>query len=95
MAKRIDENQPEIVKTFRGLGASVLILSAVGKGCPDLALGIFGKNYLIEIKNGNKPPSAQKLTEKEQEFFESWKGQVNIITSKEQAITFINSLRHI
>lgn len=94
MARRIDENQPEIVKTFRQLGASVLILSNLGKGCPDICCGIFGKNYLFEIKNGKKPPSGQKLTEKESEFFESWKGQVKIITSTEQVIEFINSLRY-
>lgn len=91
MAKRIDDNQREIVKTLRSLGASVQILSDVGKGCPDIIVGIFGINFLIEIKNGKKPPSAQRLTEKEQLFFDSWKGQVCIIKSPDEAINFINS----
>lgn len=92
MPKRIDDNQREIVKTFRGLGASVQILSDLGKGCPDLLIGIFGKNYLIEVKNGNKPPSGQRLTEKEQIFFDGWKGQVCMIKSIAEAISFINNI---
>lgn len=64
MARRIDENQPEIVKTFRQLGASVLILSNLGKGCPDICCGIFGKNYLFEIKNGKKTAFWSKTNRK-------------------------------
>jgi hypothetical protein len=92
-AKRVDENQKEIVKAFREIGASVQILSDVGKGCPDLLIGFAGRNWLIEIKNGNKPPSQQQLTEKEQQFFNTWRGQVCIIRSIEQARFFFkNSL---
>lgn len=89
MPKRTDANQREVVETFRSMGASVLILSEVGKGCPDLAIGIFGKNFLVEVKDGKKPLSAQKLTEKEQDFFNSWQGQVCIIRSVDEAISFV------
>ncbi len=92
MAKRVDENQREIVKAFRQLGASVQILSDVGKGCPDLAIGIRGLNYLIEVKNGKKPPSGRRLTEHEQLFFDSWRGQVCVINSIDEAISFINAI---
>jgi hypothetical protein len=86
MAKRIDDNQREIVSTFRKIGASVQILSDVGRGCPDIIVGMFGKNFLVEIKNGKKPPSAQRLTEKEQSFFDTWKGHVCIVRSVEDAV---------
>lgn len=92
MAKRTDENQKEIVSIFRSLGASVQVLSDLGKGCPDIVIGIFGKNYLVEIKNGKKPPSGQRLTEAEQVFFDSWKGQVCIIKSLDEAVNFINNI---
>lgn len=92
MAKRVDDNQKEIVGIFRSLGASVQILSDLGKGCPDLVVGIFGKNYLVEVKNGKKPPSGQKLTDKEQLFFSTWKGQVCIIKSGDEAWKFISNL---
>lgn len=35
-AKRIDENQPRIVANLRRIGATVQVLSMVGKGCPDI-----------------------------------------------------------
>lgn len=92
MAKRVDENQKEIVKVFRQLGASVQILSDIGKGCPDLLIGMYGQNLLVEVKNGKKPPSAQKLTEHEQLFFDSWKGQVCVIRNVTEAISLVNGI---
>ena len=89
MPKRVDANQKEIVKTFRDCGATVLILSEVGRGCPDICVGIFGQNFLVEIKDGAQPPSKQKLTDAEIEFFEKWKGQVQIIKSVDEAVRFI------
>jgi hypothetical protein len=92
MPKRVDENQKLIVKTFRELGASVQVLSNIGKGCPDILVGIFGKNFLVEIKNGAKCPSAQKLTEHEQVFFDSWKGQVCIIKSVDEIFQLMDKI---
>lgn len=94
-ACRIDENQNEIVKTFRDLGASVLILSSVGKGCPDLLVGITDiqgrkHNILVEIKDGKKTASKRKLTKDEQHFFDTWKGKAIVIDSIAQAIMLYN-----
>lgn len=93
MPKRVDENQKEIVSTFRKLGFSVLILSDLGKGRPDLCVGFDGRCYLIEIKNGKNPPSGQKLTKAEQLFFDSWKGHAEVINSVEGVIRFVNRLK--
>lgn len=90
MARRIDENQREIVKALRSIGVSVQILSDMGKGCPDILCGHCGINYLFEIKNGALSPSRQKLTPHEQTFFDNWRGQVCIITSITEAIGFFN-----
>lgn len=92
MARRTDSNQREIVKVFRDMGATVQILSDVGKGCPDLLIGYHGSNYLVEVKDGSKPPSAQRLTEHEQKFHVGWKGQVIIIRSNEDAEIFIKKI---
>ena len=89
MAKRTDGNQTEIVNTFRSMGATVQILSMVGKGCPDIVVGFQGVNYLIEIKDGKKSLSGQKLTEHEEKFFNTWKGQVCLINSNDQAIALL------
>jgi hypothetical protein len=75
-AKRIDDNQNLIVKQLRQLGYSVYITSMVGKGFPDLVIGRRNKNYLVELKDGSKPLSAQKLTPAEVDFINHWQGEV-------------------
>lgn len=91
--KRVDSNQKEITALFRKMGASVLVMSELGKGAPDLAVGMNGCTYLVELKDGSKSPSAQKLTPCEQLFFHTWNGHVCIINSLEQVIEFVNSTR--
>ncbi len=61
-AARTDANQTDIVDALRQVGAHVTILSAVGDGCPDLLVGYRGKLYVLEVKDGTKPPSARELT---------------------------------
>src|SRR5260221_1364421 len=90
--KRVDGSQKEIVKTFRDMGCTVQILSSVGKGCPDILVGFSGANYLFELKDGTKCPSARKLTLAEQAFFEEWRGQVASLTSVDDVIIFLRHL---
>ncbi len=88
--QRVDKNQNEIVKRFRDLGCHVFITSGVGHGFPDLFVRIERVPELlpnrpwcglIEVKDGKKPPSQQKLTEDEIKFHEIFEGCVYIITS--------------
>lgn len=90
-AKRVDENQKTIVETFRKLGCSVYVTSHVGHGFPDLVVGVNKKNYLIEIKDGKKCPSAQKMTEFEEKFINEWRGAVNIVRSIDDVIDLVNN----
>lgn len=90
-AARIDANQPQIVAALRKMGATVLHLHTIGKGAPDILVGYQGKNALIELKDGSKPPSARKLTADEEKFHAEWRGQVAIIESVEQAVDFIQT----
>ena len=85
-AKRVDDNQKQITAQLRKLGYSVCILSDVGKGVPDILVGKNGFNYLIELKDGSKPPSRQQLTEHEKRFHESWRGQIATCNSLEQIL---------
>ena len=78
-AARTDGNHAEVMAAFRALGCSVLDLSRLGGGCPDLAIGVRGRTVLIEVKDGSKPPSARHLTLAEQEFFDGWKGAVYVV----------------
>ena len=88
-AARVDDNQAEIVKTLRAVGATVQVLSAVGKGCPDLLVGFQNTNYLMEIKDGKKPPSAQNLTKDEERWHRNWRGIAFVVRNTEEALAFI------
>ena len=90
-AARVDSNQSEIVATLRKLGAVVLITSQL-KNAFDLLVGHNGKLYIVEVKDGNKPPSARKLTDGElkcKERFESVGVTYHVINSVEEAIELI------
>lgn len=83
---KVDSNQPEIVADLRKIGASVHSTAMVGNGFPDIVVGMFGQNWLFEIKDPEKPPSARKLTEKEKDFHDLWMGQVHEIMTTEDAL---------
>ena len=91
-AARVDANQPEIVKAFRDLGWSVLIISQL-KNCCDIVVGKHGENVLVEIKDGKKPPSQQKLTTGEDKFLSNWKGSWVVINSIEGVIKLDKAVR--
>lgn len=80
-AKRVDDNQEQLVKDLRKAGYSVQPLSSVGHGVPDLLVGYQGRNYLFEVKDGRKPASARKLTKDEERWHSTWRGQVVIVES--------------
>ena len=88
-AARVDANQRQVVAALRGAGASVQLLHAVGEGCPDLLVGHRGVNYLIEVKDGQKPPSAQKLTPQQEIWHRDWRGHRVVVNSPEAALAAI------
>ena len=92
-AARVDANQAEIVRDLRAIGCSVAITSTVGDGFPDLVVGISNLNYLVEIKDGSKPPSARKLTPAQVDFHRDWRGSVHVITGRTQALEWAASMK--
>lgn len=80
---RVDDNQTDIVQTFKGAGYSVAITSNLGNGFPDIVVGKYGINLLVEIKDGAKSPSKRKLTEDELRFHQNWRGLVFVVESPE------------
>lgn len=92
-AHKIDDNQPEVVKLFRKLGANVLVLSTVGKGCPDLLVAAYKRLMLVEIKDGKKPLSQQKLTKDEQKFYDVWRDNVMIVRDEMDVTRVMDKLR--
>ena len=88
-AAKIDDNQKAIVNILRQIGASVQSLAATGKGCPDLLVGYHGINYLMEIKDGDKVLSKQKLTIDQEHWHSLWRGTVHIVKSVDEALKIL------
>jgi hypothetical protein len=86
---RVDANQAEIVQALRLAGCTIQHLHTVGHGCPDLLVGIAGVNYLLEVKDGQKPPSKRKLTPDEIAWHEQWSGQVAIVYNVDEALAIV------
>lgn len=91
-AAKTDDNHSEIIGVFRKAGCGVLDLSRVGKGCPDLLVHLPQypwDNFLVEIKDGRKPPSARRLTEDQEKFHGRWRGPIYVVESVEQALNLL------
>ncbi len=88
-AKRTDENQKEVVAELRAAlpEASVHVTSGTGDGFPDLVVGWKKRhNFLIELKDRDKPPSDRKLTNAQMSMHSNWQGQVAVCHSASEII---------
>lgn len=96
-AARTDGNHSQIMRALRAVGCSVLDLSQLGGGVPDLLIGVPGRhfrlNLLLEEKDGSKPPSHRRLTKFQEEFHGAWRGQLDVVNSVEEAIAVIEKRR--
>ena len=84
-AARTDDNQTEIVRLFRKLGWTVLIISQL-KNCCDIIVSKNGRTVAVEIKDGAKPASSRKLTEGEIKFRDAWQGDYELIICNDDVI---------
>ena len=91
-ARRVDDNQGEIVLALRAAGATVRIITQ-GDGIPDLLVGYNKHTILMEVKDGEKVPSKQKLTPAEEKFHREWTGGTCVIVnSVESALQVLKEL---
>ena len=86
-AARRDANEGKVVAALRAIGCSVIRLDAV-----DLLVGRAGQNWLIEVKDGSKPPSARKLTPAQKTLRNDWRGQYSVVTSPLEAVELVNRM---
>jgi hypothetical protein len=84
-ARRVDENQAQIVAALESVGCSVCDLSRVGGECLDLLVGRQGRNYFIEVKNPAKPKADQDLTAAQKRLVARWNGQHAIVRTVQEA----------
>ena len=81
---RVDANHLEICRALEKCGCSVLSIASIGRGAPDIAIGLLGNTYLAEIKNGKKG----KINDRQKEFHENWKAPILVFRSKDEAIVW-------
>ena len=80
-AARVDANQRDIVRLLEQIPDVTVYV--VGKPV-DLLVGYQAKNYLFEIKDGNKKDYEHKYTDEQRDFLRDWKGQVRVAKSFEE-----------
>lgn len=86
-ARRVDANLTTIVKAYRKLGCKVHVTN----GDWDLTVQYGGVTDLVEVKDGDKPPSARKLTEHEEKTHENL--MIRIVMGLDQVATHVCALR--
>lgn len=89
---RIDANQPLIVKALELGGCTVKSTAALGHGFPDLAVGLRGQNFFLEVKDPSAKPSKRRLTPDEKEWHQLWRGQVDVVETPEDALRAVGLL---
>jgi Holliday junction resolvase len=87
LAARTDRNQTAIVAALRKSGCQVLSLAGIGNGCPDLLACRADQVFLLEIKDGKKSPSRQKLTPQQIKFHEHW--PVHLVRNECEALVAV------
>jgi hypothetical protein len=90
---RKDANHNNISDLFIAAGCSVADTSQLGNGFPDMVVGLCGINVLVEVKDGDKSPSKQKLTEDEFKFFQNWRGWVAVVRDDKDALNIISQIK--
>jgi Holliday junction resolvase len=89
-AAKVDANQAEIVAALRKAGCKVYVASSFGQGFPDLVCLCEGRIFLLEVKDGSKPPSARKLTPEQVKFHAEWDGgPVHVVDSVDAALAAV------
>lgn len=88
---RRDEVHGEIVSALVRSGHSVLDLSQVGGGCPDILVSRAGVTILAELKTPTPATRKDKDFSKKQRIFRNkWKDEIVLATSAEDVIEEIN-----
>jgi len=76
---------------LRQAGAEVTSLHQVGGGVPDLLVSFRNKWYVVEVKDGSKPPSARMLTDDQRKWMVKQHASVWVVNSPAEALDAIGA----
>lgn len=87
-ASRRDANERSVIDALRACGAYVKQIN--DEGAFDLLVFYREHTLLLEVKDGDKPPSARALTPAEAKFHAEWPGQnLHIVNSEHEALDIL------
>ncbi len=89
-----DANHNEVVNALKEAGASVIDMSHVGRGFPDLIVGFNSETLLVEIKNPKTSYGKKGLNKNQLKWREQWIGGTYcIVDSPEAALRMIGVVK--
>ena len=94
-ARRTDRTHSSLIAAFRKMGCWVGDTHDLGNGFPDAVVAIppHWAIALVEIKDGELPPSKRKLTSKEAEFHEECPAMVWVVKDLDDVQTVVRYYR--
>jgi len=93
-AAKVDANHAQVVSALRAAGAVVHSLAPVGNGMPDLLVAFRNQTILMEIKDGAKVKSAQKLKPLQRVFHETWiGGPLSVVDGPDAALRVLGVIQ--
>lgn len=91
-AARVDGNHPALVAALQQVGATVTSLATVGGGVSDLLVSYRGRWHVLEVKDGNKPPSARKLRPAQFAWMAAQRAPVHVVTTVDEALSAVGAV---
>jgi hypothetical protein len=88
-ALKVDDNQEDVIDALEGVGASVLRLQGLERGCPDLCVGFRNVDFLMEIKGEDGRVAKHQI-----DWHHHWHGRpVTIVRTVEEALIAIGAIK--
>lgn len=78
-ARRKDSSHAEVVQAFRMCGCSVEVHEPSTAGAPDLIVGVFGVNLLVEVKPSEGAKAATQLRDNQRDWHARWRGRAPVV----------------
>lgn len=87
---RVDQSQKDIIAALEQMGATVEVIRSLKAGCPDLLVGYWGINFLVECKT----PKTGRLSDAQKEWATRWRGDPpKVLKTVDDTIAFVREVQ--